>query len=51
MQFSLIFRSARSNGMEDAEAGDLISYARAVIVEAFTELTTKQAHDAWDRIQ
>lgn len=50
-QFSLVFRSARLEGIDDAQVEAAIDFGRIVIVEAFTELTTEPAQAEWERFQ
>jgi uncharacterized protein (TIGR04255 family) len=48
-QLALIFRAARESGLTSSEVEAQIDNGRAVIVNAFTELTTSAAHDLWGR--
>ncbi len=50
-QFGLTFRAARSTGISENEADELIDSSRIVIVNAFTELTTATAHESWGRFK
>jgi uncharacterized protein (TIGR04255 family) len=50
-QFALVFRGARPTGIEDRQVEDIADLARVVIVEAFTELTTESAQEAWERFK
>ena len=49
-QLSLVVRAANRDGLTDANVSSLVNESRAVIVEAFTELTTDIAHLRWERL-
>lgn len=50
-QFSLVVRAANAEGIDDLDADQLIADARVIIVDAFTSLTTPNAHDVWERLK
>jgi uncharacterized protein (TIGR04255 family) len=51
IQFLLVVRAAKIDGIGDAEATRLIDDARVTIVEAFTALTAPNAQRVWERFQ
>jgi uncharacterized protein (TIGR04255 family) len=48
-QLGFIFRVARESGFTDDEIAALVNTGRAIVVEAFTQLTTSSAHQLWER--
>jgi uncharacterized protein (TIGR04255 family) len=50
-QFALVFRSAHPNGISDEEASGIMDSGRAAVVQAFTDLTTPNAQETWDRFK
>lgn len=46
-QLELAYRAPLAPGISDDEINELAFHAREVIVLAFTDLTTKEAHDEW----
>lgn len=48
-QLALTFRAAREAGLTDEELSRYFDVGRVVVVEAFTRLTTPNAHNLWGR--
>ena len=50
-QVTLTFRAPLSPAHGRPQIEGLLDFARAAIVQTFTDLTTDQAHEAWERFQ
>lgn len=50
-QFALVHRAANAAGLVDDQIRSYAYAGRAIIVNAFTDLTTPLAHEHWGRIQ
>jgi uncharacterized protein (TIGR04255 family) len=49
IQLSLVFRAARASGLSEQEVASLPEEGRQIAAQAFTDLTTAEAHKRWDR--
>jgi uncharacterized protein (TIGR04255 family) len=49
IQLSLVYRAARSSGLSGEEVTSSSMEGRRIAAWAFTDLTTAEAHEAWDR--
>lgn len=50
-QLSLSFKAARADGLMQNEVSSLVREGRVLLVGAFTELTTPEAHKVWERVR
>ena len=49
-QFALTYKAAKVGGLTDGEVQSYAEAGRVIVVNAFTDLTTSEAHDIWGKL-